>query len=300
MAHVNPVCNHNPEKLVRIQRLLATLFTNVSSVSVTPGSSFARASRIGASLGPTISMLEEFEVEGLLDGCASRGHAIKSASTPCVSELWGGSLGYHPLATASSSSLSLVPKASSNPPLSREWSTATTVLEFPNGPNDPSYGEDSSFFGSLTQAPTVDAGLSQNDSWVDTTPTLLDTGVSDATFRQSLDDDGDSDDMEEVTIPSPLSPHDSVDSVSCYSSQTPIDDVLSPLEETPRKRIWEAHPDEYIPRPQGVPARSVASVLEIGMQWERAQQSSSRTRNPKLAGAVGRIRRLHGDGQYMN
>ncbi|KAF8610429.1 hypothetical protein BDV93DRAFT_517555 [Ceratobasidium sp. AG-I] len=271
--------------------------------AVTPSSSFshssARTSRIGASLGPTVSMFEEFEVEGLLEGCASSSRSMNSIYTSCISELRGGSLDYRS-APASGSSQSLRPKASSNPPLSREWSTATTVLEFPNGPNDPSYGEDSSLFGSFTQEPTIDAGLSQDDSWVDATPILLDATVADATFRQPLDEDCDSDDMDEATIPSPLSPQDSVETVSRCSSHCFTDNAPSSPEDTPRRRIWEARPEEYVPRPQGAPARSVASVLEIGMQWERAQQSSDRTRNPRLAGAVGRIRRLHGDGQYMN
>ena len=140
--------------------IFAKLFINVFSISVTPSSSFShsRTSRIGASLGPTTSMFDEFEVEGLLEGCASSSRSMNSIYTPCVSELRGGSLDYRS-APASGSSQSLRPKASSNPPLSREWSTATTVLEFPNGPNDPSYGEDSSLFGSFTQEPGVDAGL---------------------------------------------------------------------------------------------------------------------------------------------
>lgn len=300
MVHVNLVRNRCPEKLVRIQRLLARLFTNVRSVSVTPSSSFStRTSRIGASLGPTASMLEESEVEGLLQGCASGSRSMNSVYTPCISELRGGSLDYRS-APASGSSQSPRPKASSNPPLSREWSTATTVLEFPNGPNDPSYGEDSSLFDSFTQEPAADVGLLQDDSWVDTTPILLDTTVAAATFRQTLDEGCDSDGMDEVTVPSPLSPEDSIETVSRCSSHSPADNPPSSPEDTPRRRIWEARPEEYIPRPQGAPARSVASVLEIGMQWERAQQFSERTRNPRLAGAVGRIRRLHGDAQYMN
>ncbi|KDN51602.1 hypothetical protein RSAG8_00147, partial [Rhizoctonia solani AG-8 WAC10335] len=255
-------------------------------------------------------MIEEFEVEGLL-GTIHRSDSIQSAQT-FHSALSSES---HLFQSCNSSFISTGPLRaaptgrSKGAPLTRTSPTAT-VLEFPDGPTDPSYGTFDIKLPSLAEfsdTDSIDSRISGEDSWVDTAQEM-DTNVAiphplDKAFRSPLPDGPDSDDedtgMDATLIPLPLMYHDSTDSASCSSAAPSSSDLSLSLQDSPRKRIWEVSPEEYLSRPKGMPARSVASVLEIGMQWERENQGGARTRSPTSL-AIGRVRRIHGDAQYMN
>ncbi|CAE6509420.1 unnamed protein product [Rhizoctonia solani] len=271
---------------------------------VSSGSSLSRAC-----LRPTASMVEEFEVEGLL-GTIHRSDSVQSAQT-FHSALSGDS---HLFQSCNSSFMSEDPLEgastgySKSAPLSRT-STAATILEFSQGPTDPSYGTFDIRLPTVAEFSDSDSVYSQTtgeDSWVDTAQEMAMPPPLHMAFRSPLPAGHDSDDddfgMDATIIPPPLTYHDSTDSASCSSAAPSSSDLSLDSPESPRKRIWEATPEEYVPRPKGVPARSVASVLEIGMQWEREHQVGARTRgttsptNP----AVGRMRRIYGDAQYMN
>jgi hypothetical protein len=254
-------------------------------------------------------MLEEFEVEGLLGSGISREDSIQSLyRAPSLSQLARDSLECYPPPARSVDSLRGYGQKKSSNSLTREWSTATaeTVLELPGGPRreHPSYGI-LSFSGSASQS--SGDGEQEEMNWIDTSP--LSTHVPsrfDAFRSDGSETDDDNASMEEVAVrlplPAPLNEQDSMGAMSCSSSSSSITEGLcTPAESPTRKRIWEARPEEYVPRQEGAPAQSVASVLEIGMQWERARQASPRSKDAKRAnGAIGRIRRIHGDAQYMN
>ncbi|KAG9103022.1 hypothetical protein FRC06_000470 [Ceratobasidium sp. 370] len=267
----------------------------------------SRTSSAGASLRPTFSMLEEFEVEGLL-GCGVSGQeSVQSLSRAPSSQ---DSLGYYPPPTSSIDHLRGYRQAR---PLAREWSTATavTILELPDGPGreHPSCGMLGSLSGSSSES-SIDEDKVDEMSWVNTTsvPKAIPYHfVALRSFGDESETDSDNVSMEEIAIrlplPTPLNIQDSTDTLSSSSSSSPTTDGLpTPAESPIRKRIWEVRPEDYIPRPEGMPAQSVASVLEIGMQWERAHDvDSPRSKDEKRAiGAVGHIRRIHGDAQYMN
>ncbi|CAE6347760.1 unnamed protein product [Rhizoctonia solani] len=276
---------------------------------VSSGSSRSSLSR--ASLRPTASMVEEFEVEGLL-GTIHRSDSIQSAQT-FHSALSGDSQLFQSCHSSFISSLQGdSASCSKGAPLSRT-STAATILEFPEGPADPSYG---TFDITLQPLPefsdseSTDSRTTGEDSWIDTAQEMdvsfMRPPTLNMTFRSPLPDEPDSDDdagMDTTIIPLPLTYHDSIETTSSSSSAPSASDLSLSSDEGPRRRIWEVSPDDYVPRPKGIPARSVASVLEIGMQWEREQQGGgARTRGPGSppGPAVGRIRRIHGDAQYMN
>ncbi|KAB5593685.1 hypothetical protein CTheo_2868 [Ceratobasidium theobromae] len=282
-----------------------------SLLSQTPS---PRTSLLGASLKPTASMLEEFEVEELIGSCLSREDSVQSirASSFSRSTTNGRSNLFqpHPLATTYTAPLGSTISYGSKESLSRT-STMTTVLEFPDGPTDPSFGVFHDPRGSLPESDDfekVDMKLLDDGSWVDTAQELQDDTSSalDMAFRSRLPDDYDSDDDANVTVTMtsvPLVYHDSTSTTSRGSSVI-TEETPSPPDDVPRKRIWETKPEHYVPRPKGVPAQSVASVLEIGMQWERESQGGLRSKGKgekgNSNGAVGRIRRIHGDAQYMN
>ncbi|CAE6523898.1 unnamed protein product [Rhizoctonia solani] len=275
---------------------------------VTSGTSRSSLSR--ACLRPTTSMIEEFEVEGLL-GTIYRSDSLQSTES-FHSALSNES---HLFQSCNSSFISTGPRqtaptgCSKGAPLSRT-STAATVLEFPDGPTDPSYGTFDIKLPSLAEfsdSDSIDSRITGEDSWVDaaqdmdTSPMPL---ALDMTFRCPLPA-GDSDDeggMDTTIIPPPLVYHDSTDSASCSSAAPSSSDLSLSSPGSPRKRIWEVTPEEYVPRPKGIPVRSVASVLEIGMLWERENQGAGRTRGAASPTnrAIGRVRRIHGDAQYMN
>ncbi|CUA75171.1 hypothetical protein RSOLAG22IIIB_01819 [Rhizoctonia solani] len=267
-------------------------------------SSGSRSSLSRACLRPTTSMLEEFEVEGLLDSI-HRNDSVQSAQT-FHSALSSES---HLFQSCNSSFISAQPSlagSSKRAPLTRT-STSATLLEFPEGPTDPSYGTFDIKLPSLAEysdSDSIDSRITGEDSWVemDTMPPPLNMA-----FRSPLPAEPDSDEdedagMEATIIPRPLIYHDSTDSASCSSAAPSTSDLSLSSPDSPRKRIWEVSPEEYVPRPKGMPVRSVASVLEIGMQWERDNQGGGRTRGAASPTnlAIGRIRRIHGDAQYMN
>ncbi|KAG8691885.1 hypothetical protein FRC11_006466 [Ceratobasidium sp. 423] len=255
-------------------------------------------------------MVEEFEVEGLL-GTIHRNDSIQSAQT-FHSALSGDSQLFQ---SCHSSFMSMGPPqaastGSKGAPLTRT-STAATVLEFPEGPTDPSYGTFDITLPSVAEfsdTDSIDSRITGEDSWVDTAqdmdPSTAARPTLDMAFRCPLPDGHDSDDdigMNTTIVPPPLSYHDSTDTSSSPSTDPSTSDLSLPSQASPRKRIWEVSPEEYVPRPKGLPARSVPSVLEIGMQWEREQQGRARMRGANPANpAVGRTRRIHGDAQYMN
>jgi hypothetical protein len=271
--------------------------------------SLSPQSSLGASLKPTVSMLDEFEVEGLLGECIPRSDSTQTTRlSQSVTD--GASDPFQPCPLTTTSRISVRNTSTHSlkgRPLSRLSSTATTVLEFPNGPTDPSYGtldaSPSCFSGSDFES--VGTEFLDDGSWIDTAQELgyAACPTSDMTFRCPLPDEYDSDDnsdMKATIVPSLLTYLDSNDSISSDPSATTSDTPLS-SGGFPRKRIWESRPDEYVPRPKGAPAQSVASVLEIGMQWEREQQGGSKGGGNVFANAaIGRIRRVHGDAQYMN
>ncbi|KAJ1310093.1 hypothetical protein OPQ81_006840 [Rhizoctonia solani] len=276
---------------------------------VSSGSSRSSLSR--ACLRPTASMVEEFEVEGLL-GTIHRSDSIQSAQT-FHSALSGDSQLFqscHSSFMSTSSRPGPGTGTSKGAPLSRT-NTAATVLEFPEGPTDPSYGTFDIKLPRLTElsdTESIDSLTTGEESWVDTAQEM-DTSITlpplDMTFRSPLPDGPDSDDdagMDATLIPVPLTYHDSTDSASCSSAAPSSSDLSLSSQDSPRKRIWEIAPEDYVPRPKGIPARSVASVLEIGMQWEREHQGRTRTRGGESPAnpVVGRIRRIYGDAQYMN
>ncbi|KAG9127049.1 hypothetical protein FRC07_000885 [Ceratobasidium sp. 392] len=266
----------------------------------------------GARLRPTFSMLEELEVEGLLGSGISSQESMQSLSRASSLSQSQDSLGHYPSPTNSVDHLrGFTYYQSSARPLSREWSAATTVLEIPGGParDHPSYGTFESFSGSSSQSSDDDKKVDEM-SWVAATPVPILAPRRFMTLRSTGDEsesDSDRVSMENIAIRLPLQfalgGDGSTDTLSSSSSSSPTTDGLhTPAESPIRKRIWEIRPEEYIPRPQGLPPQSVASVLEIGMQWERAHQGDSpRSKDEKRAvGAVGHIRRIHGDAQYMN
>ncbi|KAG8721924.1 hypothetical protein FRC08_008900 [Ceratobasidium sp. 394] len=266
----------------------------------------------GASLQPTFSMIEEFEVEGLLGSGVSGQESVQSLSRASSISPSQESLSYYPPPTSSIDHLRGYRQASARP-LTREWSTATaaTVLELPNGPGweHPSCGVLGSFSGSSSESSISEEKVDEM-SWVHATPNLKTIPHRFAAFRSFGDEsetDSDNVSMEEIAIrvplPTPLNIQDSTDTLSSSSSSSPTTDGLpTPAESPARQRIWEVRPEDYVPRPAGMPARTVASVLEIGMQWERAHDAETpRSKDEKRAiGAVGRIRRIYGDAQYMN
>lgn len=256
-------------------------------------------------------MVEEFEVEGLL-GTIHRSDSIQSAQT-FHSALSGDSQLFQ---SCHSSFMSTnTPQAASTScskaaPLSRT-STAATLLEFPQGPVGPSYGTFDIKLPPLAEfsdSESIDSQATGEESWVDTAQDMDASPILspplDMTFRSPLPDGADSDidddtGMDATIIPLPLMYQDSTDSASCSSAAPSTSDLSLSSQDSPRKRIWEITPEEYVPRPKGIPPRSVASVLEIGMQWERQHQGRTRTRGGENA-AVGRIRRIYGDAQYMD
>ncbi|CAE6519998.1 unnamed protein product [Rhizoctonia solani] len=295
----NTLRKHKPES--NSQSSSSSRLSRASS-----GSSRSSLSR--ACLRPTASMVEEFEVEGLL-GTIHRSDSIQSAQT-FHSALSGESELFQ---SCHSSFMSAGPPqvastSSKAAPLTRT-STAATVLEFPDGPAGRSYGTFDITLPSVAEfsdTDSIDSRITGEDSWVDTAQEMDHSIIARPTlnmaFRCPLPDGPDSDDdagMDTTIIPPPLSYHDSTDTSSSPSSGPSTSDLSLPSQDSPRKRIWEVSPEEYVPRPKGLPARSVPSVLEIGMQWEREQQGRARTRggaNP----TVGRARRIYGDAQYMN
>ncbi|CAE6476160.1 unnamed protein product [Rhizoctonia solani] len=270
-------------------------------------SSSSRSSLSRASLRPTASMIEEFEVEGLL-GTIHRSDSIQSAQT-FHSALSGDSQLFQSCHSSFVSPLQGDSHSySKGAPLSRT-STAATILEFPEGPTDPSYGTFDITLPPMQEfsdSESTDSRMTGEDSWIDTAEemdaSMVKPPILNMTFRSPLPDAPDSDEddddvgMDTTIVPLPLSYRDSIQSsTSCSSSIPSTSDLSFSSEEAPRKRIWEVSPDDYVPRPKGIPARSVASVLEIGIQWEREQQGRAAP-----SPAVGRIRRIHGDAQYMN
>ncbi|CAE7192228.1 unnamed protein product [Rhizoctonia solani] len=256
-------------------------------------SSSSRTSLSRACLRPTTSMIEEFEVEGLL-GSIHRSDSIQSTES-FHSALSSES---HLFQSCNSSFISTGKGA----PLTRT-STTATLLEFPGGPRDPSYGTFDIRLPSVSELSDSDSFDSRmgEDSWVDTAREM--PPPLDMAFRSPLptghdSDDDDYDGMDETIIPLPLVYHDSNDS-ACSSAAPSSSDLSLSTPESPRKRIWEVAAEEYVPRPKGAPVRSVASVLEIGMQWERENQGGRKPTSPTNL-AIGRIRRIHGDAQYMN
>jgi hypothetical protein len=256
-------------------------------------------------------MVEEFEVEGLLE-TIHRGDSIHSARS-FHSALSDDSQLFQSCHSSFMSSLQGDgPSCSKAPPLSRT-NTAATILEFPEGPADPSYGTFDIALHSMPEfsdSESTDSRTTGEDSWIDTAQEMDASFMRPPTlnmaFRSPLPDEPDSDDddagMDTTIVPLPLTYHDSIETTSSSSFSAPSTSDLSlSSDEGSRKRIWEVSPDDYVPRPKGIPARSVASVLEIGMQWER-EQGGGRTRGPGSppSPAVGRIRRIHGDAQYMN
>lgn len=254
-------------------------------------------------------MLEEFEVEGLLGTSVHRSNSTQTSSLSRSTTFQGsGFFQPHPFAVSPTPSLGSISLTSHRGvPLSRT-STATTILEFPDGPTDPSYGTFDHSYGSFSELGRLDSIDESIDegSWVDTAQELRkgDRLPLDMAFRSPLDeyDSDDNLDMGATITGLPLTYRNSSDTISASSESASTSDVSpSSSEGSPRKRIWEISPEQYVPRPRGVPASSVPSVLEIGMQWEREHQTEFRSKGGNFAGAAtGHIRRVHGDAQYMN
>ncbi|KAG8746565.1 hypothetical protein FRC10_004417 [Ceratobasidium sp. 414] len=299
---------HSPYPLRHSSTSKSSNYAGVSNTLKRP----SRTSSAGASLRPTFSMLEESEVEGLLGLGVSGQESVQSLSrAPSISPSQD-SLCHYPSPVSSIDHLRGFRRHQARP-LAREWSiaTAATVLELPNGPGPeyPSCGVLGNISGSSSES-SIDEEKIDEMSWVGATPvpkSIPHHFIAFRSFGDESETDSDNVSMEEVAIrlpfPALLNIQDSTDTLSSSLSSSPTTDgLLTPAESPARKRIWEVRPEDYIPRPQGMPAQSVASVLEIGMQWERAHDiDSPRSKDEKRAiGAVGRIRRVHGDAQYMN
>ncbi|QRW00508.1 hypothetical protein RhiJN_28526 [Ceratobasidium sp. AG-Ba] len=267
------------------------------------------APSVGASLRPTFSMLEEFEVDNILGPGLCSEDSVPSLSYASSSSQSDDSLDHCPSPTGSVDHLrGYIQNQISGRPLARDWSTATTVLELPGGPSrqHPSYGLES-FSGSES---SVEEEKMDEMSWVATTSFAKPSPCFMPFRSYGSDSETDSENvsMEEIVIrvplPTPLDTQDSTETLSSSTSSSPTssDGLTTPSDSPIRKRIWEVRADDYVPRPQGAPPQSVASVLEIGMQWERAHQAESpRSKDEKREpGAVGHIRRVYGDAQYMN
>ncbi|KAG9123390.1 hypothetical protein FRC07_015009 [Ceratobasidium sp. 392] len=174
---------------------------------------------------------------------------------------------------------------SSSMPLSRQASAAPTLVESPDslGQEFPSYGT----LGDLAKSlPEVEIDM---ERWAQGASEAAPSGSSHSTSGSSHSTSGSS----HSTSGSSHSASESVYSgnsllvaerfiaarmrlrspsaSSRASSATEIDRAP----DAERRRIWEASSKNYVPRPLGVPPKSVLSVLEIGMQYHRAQQQSS-------------------------
>lgn len=290
----------------RKPRLALSTRSSSSSSQASP-----QSSTTGTPLKPTVSMLEEFEVEGLLGTGVPRSNSTQTGELSRSTTYQGSGFfqPYSPAATPTTSLGSISSTSHRGVPLSRT-STATTILEFPNGPTDPSYGTfDNSHisFSELGGLDSIDESVDEG-SWVDTAEELSHGArpTLDMAFRCPLSDEYDSDDnvgMDATIIGLPLTYRDSTDTISYASSESASVSDTSPSssEGSPRKRIWEISPDQYVPRPKGIPAQSVPSVLEIGMQWEREHQAELRSKGGNAANAaIGHTRRVYGDAQYLN
>ncbi|KAH7340568.1 hypothetical protein B0J17DRAFT_715774 [Rhizoctonia solani] len=209
---------------------------------VSSGSSRSSLSR--ACLRPTASMVEEFEVEGLL-GTIHRSDSVQSAQT-FHSALSSDSQLFQ---SCNSSFMSEGPSGySKSAPLTRT-STAATVLEFSQGPTDPSYGTFDIRLPSVAEFSDSDSVYSHTtgeDSWVDTAQEMAMPLPLNMAFRSPLPGGHDSDDddfgMDATIIPPPLTYHDSTDSASCSSAAPSSSDLSLSSPDSPRKRIWEATP----------------------------------------------------------
>ncbi|KAG8725724.1 hypothetical protein FRC12_024087 [Ceratobasidium sp. 428] len=265
-------------------------------------------------------MLEEFEVEGLLGSGTPSQNSLQSLSRASSLSQSQDLLGYCPPPATSVDHLrGFSFYQTSAVPLSRQQSAASTVLELPDGPGGafPSYGALSELSGSSSES-SIDETKINGTGWTNLTPLPKLTTRSLMTFRSfGGESEGDSDhaSVEESGTPYPLTfpsgGHGSTDTLSSSSSSSPVTDGLVTPVDRERKRIWEIPADYYVPRPLGLRPQGNDSVCEIGMQWERAHANDSpHTRAAKLGmlgklgmideGAVGEIRRIHGDAQYLN
>ncbi|QRW27096.1 hypothetical protein RhiXN_01691 [Rhizoctonia solani] len=207
-------------------------------------SSSSRSSLSRASLRPTASMIEEFEVEGLL-GTIHRSDSIQSAQT-FHSALSGDSQLFQSCHSSFVSPLQGDSRSySKGAPLSRT-STAATILEFPEGPTDPSYGTFDITLPPMQEfsdSESTDSRMTGEDSWIDTAEemdaSMVKPPILNMTFRSPLPDAPDSDEdeddvgMDTTIVPLPLSYRDSIQSSTSCSSSIPSTSDLSFLLKRP-------------------------------------------------------------------